>query len=210
MNTEHLHKHFPILDIPPNSAFETVKSAYRDLVKVWHPDRFTDSPALQHRAQEKLKAINLAYTALGEAFQNEIGQARPMPKPQPNPKPMVNDGAWLVETMLYAIKEGRTTERQRQAYFTAVEAYEGHDSLVRAILPALRELAILQVTGNVKNQLGRFFKDARIAWSSARDKSDYPPIIARWILDNAALTPEFTQRRTAFVSQVVTNARPSQ
>lgn len=53
-----------ILDVQPGASLNAVKSAYRELVKVWHPDRFPGDPTLQARATEKLKAINLAYAAV--------------------------------------------------------------------------------------------------------------------------------------------------
>ena len=37
---------------------------YRDLVKVWHPDRFGSDPRLRSKAEEKLAQINDAYRAL--------------------------------------------------------------------------------------------------------------------------------------------------
>lgn len=43
---------------------EDAKQAYKDLVQVWHPDRFTHSPRLQQRAEAKLKQLNLAYETL--------------------------------------------------------------------------------------------------------------------------------------------------
>jgi len=49
------------LDIEPGASLEEVKKSYRELVRVWHPDRFTHDPRLQKKAQEKLKQINLAY-----------------------------------------------------------------------------------------------------------------------------------------------------
>lgn len=41
-----------------------LKESYKDLVQVWHPDRFTHNPRLHHRAEEKIKLINLAYETL--------------------------------------------------------------------------------------------------------------------------------------------------
>lgn len=38
-----------------------LKQAYRDQVKIWHPDAFHEDPHLQRRAQEQLKRINIAY-----------------------------------------------------------------------------------------------------------------------------------------------------
>ncbi len=52
------------LEVKPGAPRETIKQAYRELVKIWHPDRFPDEPKLQHRASEKLKQINLAYEFL--------------------------------------------------------------------------------------------------------------------------------------------------
>ncbi len=37
------------------------KLAYKDMVRVWHPDRFAGNPRLRAKADEKLKEINLAY-----------------------------------------------------------------------------------------------------------------------------------------------------
>jgi hypothetical protein len=37
------------------------KQAYRELARVWHPDRFPNDVRLQQKAQERLKQINLAY-----------------------------------------------------------------------------------------------------------------------------------------------------
>jgi hypothetical protein len=49
------------LDLEPGANPDEVKRSYRELVKVWHPDRFNGDPRLQIKADEKLKQINLAY-----------------------------------------------------------------------------------------------------------------------------------------------------
>ena len=56
-----LRECYRTLDVEPGASLEEVKRSYRELVKVWHPDRFTNDPSLQSKAQEKLKPINLAY-----------------------------------------------------------------------------------------------------------------------------------------------------
>jgi hypothetical protein len=43
---------------------EQIKQAYRDLVKVWHPDRFGSDARLRIKAENRLKQINAAYHAL--------------------------------------------------------------------------------------------------------------------------------------------------
>jgi len=40
---------------------DEVNQAYRDLINVWHPDRFANNPRLQKKAEEKIKEINAAY-----------------------------------------------------------------------------------------------------------------------------------------------------
>ncbi len=52
------------LELKPGASPEEVKEAYRELVKVWHPDRFGGDEKLIRRAEEKLKEINLAYDRL--------------------------------------------------------------------------------------------------------------------------------------------------
>jgi DnaJ-class molecular chaperone len=49
------------LDLQPGASVEEIRRAYRDLVNVWHPDRFVHDPRLQKKAEEKLKIINEAY-----------------------------------------------------------------------------------------------------------------------------------------------------
>jgi curved DNA-binding protein CbpA len=55
---------YQILGLEPGAKFEDVKQYYRDLVKVWHPDRFTHDLRLQNKAGKKLKEINEAYERL--------------------------------------------------------------------------------------------------------------------------------------------------
>ena len=57
--------HLNTLGLEHGASREDVKKAYRDLSKVWHPDRFAGDPALQRKAEEQLKAINDAYEQLG-------------------------------------------------------------------------------------------------------------------------------------------------
>jgi hypothetical protein len=53
-----------VLNVRHGATFEEVKAAYRDLVQVWHPDRFAGNVRLQDSAQDKLKEINLAWEYL--------------------------------------------------------------------------------------------------------------------------------------------------
>ena len=52
---------FDILDLDPGVSFEELKTAYRDMVNVWHPDRYAHNPRLQKKAERKLQELNAAY-----------------------------------------------------------------------------------------------------------------------------------------------------
>lgn len=53
-----------VLGLEPGATREQLDRAYRDLVKVWHPDRFQSDPSLRLKAQEKLRELNAAYEGL--------------------------------------------------------------------------------------------------------------------------------------------------
>ena len=55
---------YELLGVSPGASRQELKAAYRDLTKVWHPDRFAHDPRLQQKAEEKLKEINAAYEHL--------------------------------------------------------------------------------------------------------------------------------------------------
>jgi hypothetical protein len=55
---------FEILELDPGASPDEVKQAYKDIVSVWHPDRFSNNPRLKQKADEKLKEINTAYETL--------------------------------------------------------------------------------------------------------------------------------------------------
>jgi curved DNA-binding protein CbpA len=77
--SDELRSAYEALELEPGAGFEEVQNAYRDLVKVWHPDRYAhESDRLKARAEEKLKAINEAYEKLRAVRHNlPAGQAKP-------------------------------------------------------------------------------------------------------------------------------------
>ena len=69
-----------ILGLDADATYRQIESAYRLMVKVWHPDRFQSDPKLKETAEEKLKSINSAHAYL--ASQPETRSRR-----QPDKKP---------------------------------------------------------------------------------------------------------------------------
>lgn len=59
---------FVTLECEPGCSSDEVKASYRQLVKVWHPDRFQGDDKLKLKATEKLKLINEAYHLLQGHF----------------------------------------------------------------------------------------------------------------------------------------------
>lgn len=77
--SDELIRAYEILDLTPGAPLEEVKAAYRDLAKVWHPDRYQhEPPRLRERAERKLKQITLAYRAILAAGPGASG-ADPIP-----------------------------------------------------------------------------------------------------------------------------------
>lgn len=62
--TAEINRCYRVLELEPGASLEQVKQAWRELVKVWHPDRFPNDVKLQSKAQERLKDINGAYEML--------------------------------------------------------------------------------------------------------------------------------------------------
>jgi molecular chaperone DnaJ len=63
---------YEVLEIKEGASPEEVKQAYRELVKKYHPDKYTDNP-LQDLAEEKMREINEAYEYLIKNQSNNGG-----------------------------------------------------------------------------------------------------------------------------------------
>ena len=70
-----------IFDLDDRRTQEEVRAAYRELVKVWHPDRFANDPGLRAKADRRLQDINRAYAVLQD------GAETVEPPPEPTPPP---------------------------------------------------------------------------------------------------------------------------
>jgi len=52
---------FDVLELDSNASIDEARQAYKDMVNIWHPDRFSNNPRLKQKAEDKLKEINEAY-----------------------------------------------------------------------------------------------------------------------------------------------------
>lgn len=63
-----------ILGLRAGATPVEVKEAYRDLVKVWHPDRFGSDARLRQKAEERVKQINDAYRVLQSRSMTDVDE----------------------------------------------------------------------------------------------------------------------------------------
>ncbi|MCX7727255.1 MAG: J domain-containing protein [Chitinispirillaceae bacterium] len=57
-------KFYHILGVSPNATYQEIDKAYKEMVKVWHPDRFKEGTDLYVKAHQQMKAINEAYEVI--------------------------------------------------------------------------------------------------------------------------------------------------
>lgn len=54
-------RYYEILEVPIGAPMAEIERSFRELIKVWHPDRFVDNPSLQIRATRKTSEITKAF-----------------------------------------------------------------------------------------------------------------------------------------------------
>jgi len=76
-----IKRSFEILELRQGASEEDARQAYKDIVNVWHPDRFSANPRLKNKAEQKLKEINVAYETVKAYFrQNESPENNIIPE----------------------------------------------------------------------------------------------------------------------------------
>ena len=111
---DELARSYQVLGLQSDVTAEEARQAYRDLVNVWHPDRFGHDERLRLKAQEKLKEINAAYEIIKASFREaEVapeksieGETEPQSDSRP-PEPARQTGVgralWIVAGLLTAV-----------------------------------------------------------------------------------------------------------
>ena len=66
-----------ILGLPPEATAQEIAMAYKDLIRVWHPDRFQHDKRLQLRADNETKKINDAMERLRKLPKETPAKKRP-------------------------------------------------------------------------------------------------------------------------------------
>lgn len=75
MEDRKIGRFLELFDLGRNYTDEELRAAYKDLVQVWHPDKYTNNERLRVRAESKIKFINEAYAALGETLRRRAGHS---------------------------------------------------------------------------------------------------------------------------------------
>jgi TPR repeat protein len=73
--TDEIEECYRLFELEPGVGAEAVKQAYRELLKVWHPDRFPDAK-FQKRATEKTKALNEGYQKITAYLSGTCSESR--------------------------------------------------------------------------------------------------------------------------------------
>jgi DnaJ-class molecular chaperone len=89
-NPMDIQRCFEVLELDPDAGVDDAKQAYRDMVNIWHPDRFSSNPRLQKKSEERLKEINIAYETIRpvlSAPKSDTRASEQQIKPEKKPEP---------------------------------------------------------------------------------------------------------------------------
>ena len=78
---------YRLLGLQPGATLDDVKTAYRDLAQVWHPDRFPENDRLREKAAHNQQLINEAYSVL-QKYRPPAAPAVTLRQAPPPPPPM--------------------------------------------------------------------------------------------------------------------------
>lgn len=118
-----LRESFSVLELPQTATLADAKTSYRDLVRIWHPDRFQSDDRLRRRCEEKVKKLNLAFQIVESALLKASTWSMPAPAAPTSSftatlDPALHRGKWG-----YADRSGNF--RVSPVYDSAAEFSEG-------------------------------------------------------------------------------------
>ncbi|MEH2299552.1 MAG: DnaJ domain-containing protein [Nostoc sp.] len=109
-----LNHAYEILGLKTGASQAQVKRAYRQLVKIWHPDRFLDQKQKQE-AEEKIKSINAAYNKLKSESPSEPPTPENPSSSSPTNPTKISVNRWDAETFYSWGVENATEGRYEDA-----------------------------------------------------------------------------------------------
>ncbi|MBD0301410.1 MAG: DnaJ domain-containing protein [Tolypothrix sp. T3-bin4] len=105
---------YEILGLEPDASQVQIKRAYRQLVKIWHPDRFLEQKQKQE-AEEKIKSINAAYNKLKSESPSEPSIRENPSSSSPTNPTKISVNRWDAETYYTLGVENATQGRYEDA-----------------------------------------------------------------------------------------------
>lgn len=120
---KNIHEYYAVLGVRPGASALEIKSAYRKLVKQWHPDRFVHDPRSQRIAEEKLKEINEAYEVVGNA-PSRTAYTPPTPQYRQPSSTYQRTARSYSQSSSTTTGQRRTTPPRGRRYRSSASAYE--------------------------------------------------------------------------------------
>ncbi len=89
MGGDERRRAYAVMGLPPGTPARALKQRYKELVRTWHPDRYTHDPAGRDEAESRLREINLAYRVLsgtpGASFAGSAAESARGPQAPASP-----------------------------------------------------------------------------------------------------------------------------
>lgn len=63
-----LEEAYKILEVSTGAKLDDIKRAHKDLIAIWHPDKYMRNPRLKEKSLEKTKEVNEAYNTIVKDF----------------------------------------------------------------------------------------------------------------------------------------------
>lgn len=79
-------EHLAVLGLGPDASWDDVNQAYKDMMRVWHPDRFQTDERLRKKAEEQSQRINHAMAELRKLGKHGLGKAKKSTQNSQKPK----------------------------------------------------------------------------------------------------------------------------